>query len=128
MPQPVYPESLHSSLSSPINSLLKTKLREHALVLRDLAASLRANSALSEDAIRATLRAKKETLMQEVYIVMTATLGVPPRPDAPFTWDYYTKDGKPASWMGTPMEFYKTFAYDKYSVRTRRSEACVLKC
>ncbi|KAI0743579.1 peptidase C1B bleomycin hydrolase [Daedaleopsis nitida] len=115
VPQPVHPESLHSSLSSPINTLLKTKLREHALILRDLTASLRANSSLSEDAILRTLRAKKETLLKEVYIVMSATLGVVPKPDEQFTWDYYDKDGKAGSWTGTPKQFYKTFAYDKYS-------------
>ena len=96
--------------------MLKTKLREHALILRALSESLRANSSLSEDAIRTTLRSKKEALMKEIYVVMTATLGVPPRPNAPFTWEYYTKDGKFATWAGTPSEFYKAFAYDKYSV------------
>ena len=54
--------------------------------------------------------------MKEVYTIMTATLGVPPKPDEPFTYDYYTQDGKYASWTGTPQAFYKTFAYDKYSV------------
>ncbi|KAI8992984.1 peptidase C1B bleomycin hydrolase [Trametes punicea] len=115
VPQPIYPESLHSSLSSPINTLLKTKLREHALILRNLSASLRANPAFSEEAILTTLRSKKEELLKEVYIVMTATLGVPPKPSTKFTWDYYDKDGKPGSWTGTPQEFYKAFAYDKYS-------------
>lgn len=113
IPQPLYPESLHSSLSSPVNTLLKTKLREHALILRDLSASLRADPAISADA---ALRSKKEALLKEVYVVMSATLGVPPRPDEKQTWDYYDKDGKPGSWTGTPREFYKAFAYDKYSV------------
>ncbi|KAI0373995.1 peptidase C1B bleomycin hydrolase [Pilatotrama ljubarskyi] len=115
LPQPAYPESLHSSLSSPVNTLLKTKLREHALILRDLSKTLRADSALSADAVLKTLRAKKEELLKEVYVVMSATLGVPPRPDEKFTWDYYDKDGKAGTWTGTPREFYKAFAYDKYS-------------
>ncbi|RPD68637.1 peptidase C1B bleomycin hydrolase [Lentinus tigrinus ALCF2SS1-7] len=115
VPQPVYPESLHSSLSSPINTLIKTKLREHSLILRDLSSSLRANTSLSEEAIIQTLRSKKEELLKEVYIIMSATLGVIPKPDEPFTWDYLDKDGKAASWTGTPKQFYRTFAYDKYS-------------
>ena len=89
--------------------------------MRGLSESLRTTSSLSEDAILATLRAKKEELMKEVYVIMTATLGVPPKPDEPFTWDYYNKDGKHASWTGTPLEFYKSFAYDKYSVRSQNS-------
>lgn len=63
-----------------------------------------------------TLRAKKEELLKDVYVVMSATLGVPPKPDEEFTWEYYDKDGKPGSWTGTPKQFYKAFAYDKYSV------------
>lgn len=117
MPQVIYPESLSSSLSGPLNKLLKSKLREHALVLRSLSASLRASAQpLSEEAVLQTLRARKEELMQEVYTVMSATLGVPPKADAKFVWDYYNKDGKPGHWEGTPVEFYKAFAFDKYSV------------
>ena len=109
VPQPVYPESLHSSLSGPINSLLKTRLREHALILRDLTHSLR-EQGVSAASAQATLRAKKEELLSEVYNVMTATLGVPPLPDSTFTWDYYDKDGKPHTWEGTPKQFYKVCA------------------
>ncbi|KZT10972.1 peptidase C1B bleomycin hydrolase [Laetiporus sulphureus 93-53] len=116
VPQAVYPESTHSSLSGPLNKLLKVKLREHALILRSLAASLRASPrALSEGAILRTLRGKKEELMKEVYTIMTATLGVPPKLGERFVWDYYDKDGKAGHWEGTPLEFYKTFASDKYA-------------
>ena len=62
------------------------------------------------------MRAKKEDLMSEVWAIMTATLGVPPRPDAPFTWDYYDRDGKPKSWTGTPIEFLKAFSSKQYPV------------
>ena len=68
----VYPESTHSSFSSPINTLLKTKLREHALILRALHKSLHADASLSAAAILSTLRAKKEELMKEVYTIMSA--------------------------------------------------------
>jgi len=110
VPQAIYPESLHSSLTSPLNALLKTKLREHALILRRLSSSLRAEASLSPDAILATLRAKKEELMKEIYTVMTATLGVPPTPNDRFTWDYYDENGKSGQWEGTAVEFYKAFS------------------
>ncbi|KAG6378183.1 peptidase C1B, bleomycin hydrolase [Boletus reticuloceps] len=90
VPQPIYPESLHSGASGPINTLLKTKLREHALTLRALSVFL-------------------QQLMQEIYTVMSATLGVPPKPDVPFTWEYYNEDGKYCKWEGTPLEFYRAF-------------------
>ena len=102
----MYPESYSSSLSSPLNSLLKTKLREHALVLRGLHEQLKG----AADATSA-LRAKKEELMREVYTVMSAALGVPPLPGAhgqstKFVWEYYDKDGMPGRWEGTPQQFY----------------------
>ncbi|KAG1734739.1 peptidase C1B bleomycin hydrolase [Suillus paluster] len=109
VPQPIYPESYHSSASGPINTLLKMKLREHALTLRTLSSSLRADPNVSAESAISALRAKKEELMQEVYTVMSATLGVPPKPDATFTWEYYTEDGKYAKWEGTPQQFYKAF-------------------
>ncbi|KZP22969.1 cysteine proteinase [Athelia psychrophila] len=99
VPQTVFPESTHSSFSGPLNKLLQTKLREHALVLRALHASLAASS-LSASEQLATLRTKKEDLVREVYTIMSATLG------APFTWDYYDADGKAHSYTGTPRAFY----------------------
>lgn len=118
VPQAVYPESLHSSLSGPINSLLKTKLREHALVLRRLSSTLRASTSphLPEDVILATLRAKKEELMKEVYTIMSATLGAPVRPDEKFMWDYYDGNSKAGRWEGTPKQFYKEFVNKSYPV------------
>ena len=114
VPQTVYPESTHSSLSGPLNKLLKTKLREHALVLRNLALSLR-GAGLSEGDIIATLRSKKEVLLGEVYSVMTATLGVPPQPKDKFVWDYYDKDGKTGRWEGTAKQFYDVCRTRSYS-------------
>ena len=106
VPQPVYPESAHSSQSGPLNKLLKTKLREHALVLRNLSSSLRNAGKLSDGDILAALRSKKEELLGEVYNVMSATLGVPPQPDDKFVWDYYDKDGKAGRWEGSAKQFY----------------------
>ena len=91
------------------------KLREDALILRALSTSLRADPSITSESAILTLRAKKEELMQEVYTIMTATLGVPPKPDETFTWEYYTGDGKYAKWEGTPLQFYKEFT-TKYSV------------
>jgi len=58
--------------------------------------------------------------MQEIYTVMSATLGVVPKPDEKFTWEYYEDgegavkgSGKVKSWTGTPKEFYKAFAGGK---------------
>ena len=89
-----------------MNKLLKTKLREHALILRNLSSSLRNAGKLSDGDILAALRSKKEELLGEVYGVMSATLGVPFQPDDKFVWDYYDKDGKAGRWEGSPKQFY----------------------
>ena len=115
VPKILYPESFHSSLSGPLNTLLKTKLREDALILRRIAASLRA-SYVTEEQILITLRSKKEELMSEVYNILTATLGTPPARDEKFVWEYTDATGKAGRWEGTPIEFYNTFALKPYSV------------
>lgn len=125
VPQTLYPESTHSSLSSPLNALLKTKLREHALILRDLAASLR-GAHVMEDTVLATLRAKKEELIREVYTIMTATLGVPPKPTRKLVWEYIDADGKAGRWEGSPLEFYEAFGTKPYSVCSHASCQYVL--
>jgi hypothetical protein len=86
--------------------LLKTKLREHAIILRELYTSLKATN-LAPEAVLGAVRAKKEDLMREVYTIITATLGAPPSANKKFVFDYYDKDGKPGRWEGTPVEFYK---------------------
>ena len=118
VPQSAYPESTHSSLSGPINILLKSKLREHALILRALADTLRF-SHVKEEVVIANLRAKKEELMKEVYNILTATLGVPPHPNGRFVWEYIDADDKTGRWEGSPKDYYEQFATKPYSVSSR---------
>jgi len=121
VPQSVYPESTHSSLSGPLNSLLKTKLREHALILRTLADTLR-SSHIKEEHVIANLRLKKEELMKEVYNILTATLGVPPHPKGRFVWEYIDADEKTGRWEGSPKEYFEQFASKPFSVRSSRPD------
>jgi len=114
VPQTLYPESTHSSLSDPLNWLLKVKLREHALVLRNLAETLR-GAHVREETVIATLRVKKEELLREIYNIMTATLGVPPPPTKRFVWEYVDADEKAGRWEGSPKEFFEQFATKPYS-------------
>ncbi|KAJ7098554.1 peptidase C1B, bleomycin hydrolase [Mycena belliarum] len=106
VPRTVFPDSYHSIKSAQLNTLLKTKIREHALTLKRLAQSL---SADGEESIVLALRAKKEELMAETYRIITATLGTPPMGDESFKWTYTDKNGKLGVWEGTPLEFYNEF-------------------
>ena len=121
IPQSVYPESTHSSSSGSLNKLLKTKLREHALVLRGLSSRLRSSGQLSGGEVIAALRSKKEDLLSEIYGVMSATLGVPPQPNDKFVWDYYDKDGKAGRWEGSAKQFYAVRRKCSLSCRVRGS-------
>lgn len=100
VPQAIYPESYSSSNSSGINAALTSRLRDMALTLRELV------KGENEVGIMRA-RAAKEEFMAEIWRAMTAAMGVPPRPDEKFNWDYKDKDGKVKSWSGTPREFYK---------------------
>lgn len=75
---------------------------------------------MAEDEQLTVLRSKKEALMAETYRMMTALMGVPPRPDTSFEWSYYDKDNKPHTWTGTPLEFYATFIGKQVSARHAR--------
>ncbi|KZT39083.1 peptidase C1B, bleomycin hydrolase [Sistotremastrum suecicum HHB10207 ss-3] len=114
VPQSVYPESFSSSSSRPLDKLVTLKLREHALILRDLSSKLHSTSSLSSEAITSLLRKKKEELLAEVWNIMSVTLGKPPGPDDTFVWDYETADGKVKRWEGTPKDFYKDFSSQTY--------------
>ncbi|KAF8515690.1 peptidase C1B bleomycin hydrolase [Hysterangium stoloniferum] len=113
VPQPIFPETYHSAQSSPLNTLLTTRLREHALILRRLHASLQGSSLTAQDRT-SVLRTKKEELLQEVWRVLTATLGVPPSPEEKFTYEFVDKAGVAKVWEGTPKDFYKQFTSKAY--------------
>ncbi|KDN38583.1 hypothetical protein RSAG8_09370, partial [Rhizoctonia solani AG-8 WAC10335] len=104
VPQAVFPESYSSSNSGGLNSILTSRLREMALQLRELTNGV--------GVMRA--RAMKEEFVAEIWKAMSTAMGVPPRPDEKFVWDYKDKDGKVKSWEGTPREFYKAFTSKQY--------------
>lgn len=104
IPQALFPESFSSSASAKLGRLLTSKLREYALMLRGAAAT---GGSLDQ------LRKIKSGFMAEVYSTLCITLGTAPKPDEPFTWDYYDKAGKFHTWTGTPLEFYAAYARRK---------------
>jgi bleomycin hydrolase len=51
-----------------------------------------------------------------MYMIMTATLGVPPKPNRKFVWEYLDSDGKAGRWEGSPKQFYEEFGSKPHSV------------
>ncbi|KAG8898593.1 hypothetical protein FRB99_007337 [Tulasnella sp. 403] len=121
VPQSLYPESYSSSYSSRLDRLLTTKLREYSLSLRALVSNAELHfshldGVQRKERVLAVARKKKEEYMSEVYRILTVTLGVPPKPDEKFTFEYYDVDEKFHTYVGTPVEFYKQHKNPKYSL------------
>ncbi|KAI9732968.1 MAG: hypothetical protein M1818_007401 [Claussenomyces sp. TS43310] len=108
-PQVLYPDSFNAQSSAVINSLITTKLREDALILRDMAAE--SSSGIAET---------KEKMMREIHLILTLTLGPPPSPTEKFTWSYADKNGKACTLTTTPVDFAAELS-TSYSVRCTNS-------
>lgn len=130
VPKAVFPESYNSSNSSQINWLVTLKLREYALELRELKlATMRTLQKSAGSLDRASMeahtlkavRSRKDEQMAEVYRMMVIALGVPPKPDDEFTFEYYDNKGKFFSIKTTPRGFL-----DNYTGSFDPSGACSL--
>jgi bleomycin hydrolase len=84
--------------SRALGTLITTKLREGALILRRMA-----NSGCPS--VRASVADAKSKFMEEIHSILTIMLGPPPSPTEKFTWEYYDEKGKFHKLSMTPMEF-----------------------
>ncbi|CCJ29063.1 unnamed protein product [Pneumocystis jirovecii] len=101
VPQHIYPDSYNAKDSHSLNRVIKTMLREYALILRSLCAR---NSSAD------TISFYRTKMMEQIYTILVISLGCPPKPDDKFTWLYVDKDNKTHSCKTTPMQFYKYFS------------------
>jgi bleomycin hydrolase len=115
VPQSLYSDSFSASSSSVLNSILFTKLREDALILRNLlSTSTTTPSALS------TAKAK---MLREIHTILTLTLGPSPSATEPFTWSFTDKTGRARTVRTTP----QAFASDIYSPQFRITSAAIAR-
>ena len=104
VPKSVYPESVASSNSRELNQYLNKILRQDAQILRDLIAG---------GADQASVQAKKEQLLQEIFNYLAMTLGLPPRQ---FDFAYRDKDDNYQSEKNiTPQAFFEKYVGLKLS-------------
>ncbi|KAH0495585.1 hypothetical protein TgHK011_009124 [Trichoderma gracile] len=108
VPQSLYPDSWSAMNSSALNGIVKTKLREHALRLRELCRQM-------PGAPPSFIGAYKMRMVQEIAAVLTLLLGQPPKPSEEFAWQYVDRDGKAREVRTTP----RAFARDIYSSEFR---------
>ncbi|XP_055547023.1 bleomycin hydrolase [Wyeomyia smithii] len=105
MPKKCFPESYSCEASARMNSVIKSKLREYAKLLRTLIAD-----GASDDDVQAEIQRQ----MNEVYNVVGICLGIPPEK---FTWEYYDKSKKYLS-IGPikPTDFYEKYVKPYFNV------------
>lgn len=93
VPKSVMPETYQSNNTAQMGMILKWKLCEYALELRDLKPAQAAK--------------RKEVMLTEIYRILVECLGVPPKE---FEWTRNDKDGKVISIKKyTPKSFYDEF-------------------
>ncbi len=98
VPKDVMKESFHTSNSQVMNTLLKTKLREDAMILRKMH-----QDGESEN----SLRSQKHEMMKDIYRILTISIGLPP---AKFDYEYRDKEGTFHRISDiSPVEFYKKY-------------------
>ncbi|TEA15784.1 Bleomycin hydrolase [Colletotrichum sidae] len=113
VPQALYPDSWNAQNSGVLNSIVRTKLREYALILR--------HEVRSAEATAQTISATKERMVRDILSILTLTLGPPPNPRDDFTWTYLDKHGKAHELTSTPA----AFARDIYSPDFRLTSSVI---
>ncbi|KAH6630370.1 peptidase C1B, bleomycin hydrolase [Chaetomium sp. MPI-SDFR-AT-0129] len=112
VPQSLYPDAFSARSSSTLNHIIFTKLREDALILRNL---LRSPPNYNPMAARTFFDFKKTRMLQEIHTILTLALGPPPAAAAPFNWTFTDKAGRARTVRTTPLDF----AADIYSPQFR---------
>ncbi len=99
LPKELMDESFQTSESAAMNRLLDTKLREDAMILREM---VRSGKPQKE------IQSKKNELLEGIHRILSINMGLPPEK---FDYEYKDKDGNFHKIEGiTPLEFYKEFS------------------
>ncbi|XP_053562119.1 bleomycin hydrolase [Bombina bombina] len=108
VPKKCFPESHTSEATRRMNDILNHKMREYCLRLRNMV-----SSGSTKDEISTAL----DTMIEEVYRVVSICLGSPPDT---FSWEYRDKE-KTFHKIGpvTPLEFYKEHVKPLYNVEDK---------
>ncbi len=104
VPAEAMPETFNTNNTSSISSLIKLKLREDGLELRQMAADKK---------LAKNVEKRKTEMLSEIYRMLALTFGEPP---AQFSWTMKNAKGNIVSTETyTPMSFYEKFAKQDFS-------------
>ncbi|MCH3982951.1 MAG: C1 family peptidase [Prevotella sp.] len=97
VPKEVMPESYSSNSTSKASSLIKSKLREYGLQLRDM---------VNKGKKTTDIQAAKTQMLAQIYKMLEYTIGVPP---TKFTYAFKNSKGKTVTQVKeyTPQQFYQ---------------------
>ncbi|KAK6457123.1 aminopeptidase and bleomycin hydrolase [Scheffersomyces xylosifermentans] len=98
VPHEVFPDNAQAINSGKLNYILTEKLREFALVLREL---------VNKKAPQVLIYIVRWQMFRQVFDILSLTLGSPPSASDPFVWQFVDKDGKFKHFETTPTNFYK---------------------
>ncbi|KAI6088462.1 peptidase C1B, bleomycin hydrolase [Hypoxylon rubiginosum] len=113
VPQTLYPDSWNAMSSGTLNTIVVAKLREYAMILRDL---VNGSSSGEPRASAATLSAAKDKMMREIHLILTLTLGPPPSATAEFEWNFLDKDGRARAVTSTPHRFARDISSPEFRI------------
>ncbi|CUM45866.1 uncharacterized protein AC631_04560 [Debaryomyces fabryi] len=97
VPYEFFPDNAQSTESSRLNYVVTEKLREYALILR----SLKSKKTADKD-----INLVKNSMIREIYNILSLTIGTPPKPTDSFVWEFKDKDGNYKYFNTTPQKFY----------------------
>lgn len=105
VPSDVMPETYNTNNTSSISSLIKLKLREDGLCLREMAAQKGMNSKKLQDA--------KTEMLATIYRMLSITMGEPP---VEFSWTQKNAKGEiVGTETYTPKSFFEKYAHTDFS-------------
>ncbi|XP_040194502.1 bleomycin hydrolase [Rana temporaria] len=108
IPKKCFPESHTSEATRRMNDILNHKMREYCLRLRNM---------VSSSSTKEEISAALDTMIEEVYRVVSICLGSPPET---FTWEFRDKE-KTYHKIGplTPQDFYREHVKPLYNVEDK---------
>ncbi|KAG0678253.1 hypothetical protein C6P40_000491 [Pichia californica] len=106
VPKSAFQDSASSINSSRLNYFVNNKLREFAIVLRNLKKEEENQSEKNTTSLKPTIEEVKKSMMKEIHTILSLTLGIPPVPTDPIVWEYKDKFGNFHRIDSTPLDFY----------------------
>lgn len=105
IPKQLFKDSASSINSSRLNYFINNKLREFALILRNLKRE-EINNCEKLSNKKSIISDVKNSMIKEIHTILSLTLGLPPGPNDPIVWEYKDKFGNFHKIDSTPLDFY----------------------